>query len=145
MTRRAQRGIGLLDALIALAILAFGLLALTRFQGRMTSQSTDAQARQTANRLADELVSMALVDPGNIGCYTLPAAGACGNAAVRTNTNGWLTRVTSSLPGSATATVTAAPPPDPAEGGTRLTIQISWTSKDESADARQLVTITNVQ
>ena len=67
MKQRAQRGMGMIDALIALAILAFGLLALTRFQGRMTSQSTDAMARQNANRLADELVSMAVLDPCWLG------------------------------------------------------------------------------
>jgi type IV pilus assembly protein PilV len=145
MTQQRQRGLGLLDAVIALAILAFGLLALTRFQASMTSQSTDAQARQTANRLADELMSLALVDPANVNCYTLPAAGSCSNGTVRSNTNAWLTRVSSSLPGGATATVTAAPPAVAAEGGTRLTIRISWTGKDQSADPRQLVTTTNVQ
>jgi type IV pilus assembly protein PilV len=139
MTRAGQRGLGMIDALIALAILAFGLLALTRFQGRMTSQSTDAQARQTANRLAGELVSRALVDPGNLACYTVPAAGTCGNAAARTMTNEWQTRVTGALPGSPAVTATLSGTP-----ATRLTIQITWTSKDQDADARQLVTVTDV-
>ena len=75
-----MRGIGLIDALIALAILSFGMLALTRFQGRMVSQTTEAQSRSTAMRLADELMSTALVDPANLACYTMPATGVCGSA-----------------------------------------------------------------
>ena len=141
MTQRTQRGMGMIDALIALAILAFGLLALTRFQGRMTSQSTDAMARQNANRLADELVSMAVLDPAGWACYTVPATGTCTNAAARALTTNWMTRVSTGVPGYSAATVTAL-----AEAaGTRITIQINWTGKDQDADARQLVTVTHVR
>jgi len=134
--RRRTRGFSLIDALVALAILSFGLLALTRFQGRLMSQMTDSQSRGTANRFADELLSMALVDPANLACYTLPAAGACGNAAARAATDAWLVRLQGALPGSPAATATAA--------GTRLTVVVSWTGKAEN-EARQLTATTDVQ
>ena len=140
MTRRPrnQRGVGLLDAMIAMAILAFGLLALTRFQGRMVAQSTDVQNRSAALQFADQLMSMALVDPANATCYTLPAAGTCGNTASRAGTDAWKAEVEDNhvLPGTVTATSTLA--------GTRLTVVIGWTSK-ESGDARQLTAATDVQ
>jgi type IV pilus assembly protein PilV len=136
MTRRRSRGVGLIDALIALAILGFGLLALTRFQGRLTVQATDAQSRGVANRLADELISTALVDPASLACYSVPAAGACANATARANTDAWAARVQASLPGAQAPTATIA--------ATRLTVVIAWRSKDND-ELRELTAVTDVQ
>lgn len=131
-----QRGVGLIDALVALAILAFGLLGLTQFQGRLTAQATDAQLRASANRLANELVGVAMVDPANLACYSLPAAGACGNARSRAYTDDWKSRARAALPGSIDPTSEMV--------GTRMTVTLSWTAKDNQ-DARQLVVRTDVQ
>jgi len=65
---RRPRGVGLLDAMIALAILAFGLLGMTRLQTNLVRQATDSQSRLTAVQLGDELLSTALVDAGNAAC-----------------------------------------------------------------------------
>lgn len=134
--RQASRGVGLIDALIALALLAFGLLAMTRFQGRMVAQTTEVQSRSLAIGLADELMSTALVDPANLACYTLPATGVCGNAVARANTDAWALRVEDRLPGTASATSTVV--------GTRLTVVLNWTGK-ESNEQRQLTLETDVQ
>ena len=135
--RRRTRGVGLIDALIALAILAFGLLALTRFQGRMVAQTTEVQSRATALGFADELISTALVDPANWPCYTAPAAGVCNNATARANTDAWVARVEAALPGDdAAATSTFV--------GTRMTVVVNWTGK-ESNEPRQLLVVTDVQ
>jgi Tfp pilus assembly protein PilV len=135
---RPRRGSALLDGLIALAILAFGMLAMTRFQGRLVAQATDAQLRQTASELASELVSTVLVDGANAACYTLPQAGACTNADAKTRTESWKARVTGTLPGAADPTSTL----DAATG--RLTIVLGWTDKGAS-DARTLTTVTDVR
>ncbi len=103
MKHRQHRGVGLIDALIALAILSFGLLALTRFQTRMVAQTTEAQERLTAVQLGDELLSTVIVDVGNSDCYTLPASGACGNPAAALRTTAWAARAASALPGTVTA------------------------------------------
>lgn len=136
MRRRQARGVGLIDALIAMAILSFGLLALTRFQGRMVAQTTEVQSRAAALQLADELMSTALVDPDNLACYTVPAAGACASAVARASTDAWAARTLGALPGTTTATSTQV--------GTRLTVVIGWTGK-ESQDPRQLTAVTDVQ
>ena len=39
--RQAQRGVSMIDALIAIAILSFGLIGMTRMQGRMVSAATE--------------------------------------------------------------------------------------------------------
>ena len=138
MSRSRNRGVGLLDALIALAILSFGLLALTRFQSRAIAQTTEAQSRQVAAQLGDELLSTVLVDVSNATCYTLPQVGTCGNATAKAGTTAWQTRVTDALPG----TVSSGAVLDAASG--RFTVSIGWTGK-ASADARTLQVTTDVR
>ena len=133
-----SRGAGLFDALVALAILSFGLLAMTRFQGRMVAQSTESQSRQTATQLSSELLSTVLVDVNNAACYTLPQTGTCGNAGAITRTAEWATRTAASMPGTVTTTSTL----DSAAG--RLRLVISWTGK-QTGDTHTLDTITDVR
>jgi type IV pilus assembly protein PilV len=134
--RGRTRGFTLIDALIALAILAFGILGMTRLQARSLAQATESASRTTAVQMADELISTALIDAANAPCYTLPAAGACGNASGRTFTDDWKTRlvggtgVTARLPGSSvTATYVAATG--------RFTVSITWTGKESGATRTQ--------
>lgn len=136
--RRHSRGIGLIDALIALAILCFGLLAMTRLQGRMVTSTTDSQLRQAAVQLSDELLNTVLVDVDNAACYTLPQAGACASATATTRTTEWSTRVGAALPGTVTRTVTLV-----AATG-RMTVDIAWTGR-EASEARQLQVTTDVR
>lgn len=136
LSARRSRGVGLLDAMIAMAILAFGLLAMTRFQGRTIAQTTEVQARSVAVRMADELLATAIVDTTNAACYTLPAAGVCGSTTARARTTDWSTRVAAALPGTVTKTSTLA------DG--RLTIVLTWTGK-ESQEQRSLTAVTDVR
>lgn len=132
------RGAGLLDGLVALAILAFGLLAMTRFQARLVAQTTEAQSRQVATQMSSELLSTVLVDGTNAACYTLPQTGACGNAAAITRAADWQTRVAGALPGTVASTATLD------AGTSRMTVVITWTGKD-SGDPRRLETVTDVR
>lgn len=137
-TVRRQRGVSLIDALIAIVILSFGLVGMARMQGRTVTAATDAQLRVIAMQLADELLNTALVDTGNAVCYTLPAEAGCASAAAAARAAEWSGRVTASLPGAAAPTVTL----DAAAG--RLTANIGWTARD-SSDARLLTVATDVR
>jgi type IV pilus assembly protein PilV len=134
--KRAARGVGLFDALIALAILGFGLLGMSRLQTNLVKQSSETQARMTAVQLGDELLSTALVDTANAACYTLPAEGVCASAAAAERVEEWELRVKASLPG----TVEAASVLD----DDRLTVTITWTGK-ESGETRTLEVTTDVR
>lgn len=136
--RRAQRGVSLIDALIAIAILSFGLVGMTRMQGRMVTASTDAQLRTTAVQMADELLNTVLVDTTNAACYTLPQSGACASSVASARAADWSTRVAATMPGSATRTVTL----DTTNG--RMTVSIGWTGRDAS-DPRLLSVVTDVR
>lgn len=134
--KRRARGIGLFDALIALAILGFGLLGMTRLQTNIVRQSSDSQARMTAVQFGDELLNTALVDVDNASCYTLPAAGGCGSAVATERVEDWEARVKAALPGEVEATSVL--------DDDRLTVTITWTGK-ESGETRTLEVTTDVR
>ena len=135
---RLNRGIGLLDALIALAILAFGMLAMTRFQSHLVTQATETQSRQIASQLATEQLSTVLVDVRNAACYTLPQTGTCANGEAATRTSAWADRVATDLP----PPVTTGAVLDAASG--RFTVTITWMGKD-SQEIRRLENVTDVR
>ncbi len=132
-----QRGMGMIDGLIALVILSFGLLGITRMQAKTLALGSESQARATAAQFGSEILGAALIDNTNYACYTVPAAGGCGSATASTYTDGWKTRVVAALP-SATPTVTY----DAATS--RLKVKITWTGKSES-DTRTLEATTDVR
>jgi type IV pilus assembly protein PilV len=136
--RRPSRGFGLIEALIAILILTFGMVALTQFQGRLIGQSTESQSRATANQLASELLGTVLVDTTNAACYTLPQAGSCTNDAAKERTTAWGERVAASLPGTVTATSTLD------TTTSRLKVSIKWTGKESGAE-RTLESTTDVR
>lgn len=138
LARTPQRGLGLLEGLVALAILSFGLLGLARFQTGLIAQSTESQGRMAAAQLADELLSTVLVDTGNAGCYTLPQVGVCANAAATARATDWQNRALLALPGNhgATSTLDAATQ--------RFTVTLTWTGK-AALDAHTLQMATDAR
>jgi type IV pilus assembly protein PilV len=134
--RRRSRGIGLLDALIALALLGFGLLGMTKLQTNLVRAGSESAARLTAAQLGDELLSTALVDVDNAACYTLPASGTCNSDAAADMAEDWESRVAKALPGEVVATSTL--------DDDQLTVSISWTGK-ESGETRTLEVTTDVR
>lgn len=148
-----QRGIGLLDALIALLILAFGMLAMTRFQARMLAQGSESQARLVATHQADELLGMAVLDPttgappattSNGPCYAVPTAAGCNKPAAAARAAEWAASAAEALPGgngTAGATWNAA--------NNQLTVTLTWTGRSmqagEAPDQHQLSMTTDVR
>jgi type IV pilus assembly protein PilV len=128
--------VGLLEAMVSLAILAFGLLAMLRFEARLITQGTEAQSRSVAVQLGDELLDHALVDAGNAACYTVPAAGPCASATASAFTTDWVSRVRSSLPGTVTIASQLA--------GTQLQVAVGWTGK-ATLDQHTLQVATDVR
>lgn len=139
---RRQSGVGLIDALVALVILSFGMLAMAGFQARLLRQGTDANTRVLATSLADELVSYALVDTPNRSCYqtSTPSgcAGAPASATAASYVQAWRQRVASAVPGyqAASSALNGT--------GQRLTVSIRWTSKNNDQDVRELEATTDV-
>lgn len=115
-----QRGSTLLEVLVAVLIFSFGILGLVAMQVRATQYSVDAEDRNRAALLADDLAAQMRL----ARTVTLPTA----------QITAWQTRVadaaTQGLPGG-TATITVA-------GNTAL-ITITW-QQPRSTLTSQLVT-----
>ena len=56
-TARAQRGVTLLEVLVSILIFSFGILGLVGLQARATQYSVDAEDRNRAALLADDLAA----------------------------------------------------------------------------------------
>lgn len=134
--RSQQRGVGLLEPLIAIVILSFGLLGLAKFQLGMTAQTTDAQARLSASSAAEDLLTQVRVDLANLPCYQLPAAGACTNPFAQSQAAAWSARVQHSLPGFVSATA--------ATSGNQFTVTMTWIGKTAN-DVRTHTVTTDVR
>lgn len=128
--RKKQRGAGLLEALIAMAVLSVGVLGIAQFQMGMLAQTTDSQARLTASALADELLTLMRVDTDNANCYTLPQSGTCTSPAAQALAEEWAERAEAQLPGFVSATSAR-------DGDFQLLVTLRWTSKAFS-ETRQL-------
>lgn len=126
---RGQHGVGLIDGLIALAILAFGMLGMTRLQSRALAQGSESLSRITAVQLADELAGSVLVDAPNAACYTVPASGSCGSPAAAAIASAWKTKVEGTLPdGVATSTLNTTT--------SALTVAVTWSGKESGVTHR---------
>lgn len=92
--RARERGVMLLEALIAILIFSVGILALVAMQGFAIATVSDAKYRADASFLANELISRMWVDRANLAAYAWPGGSAPGLLA-------WIAKVNAELPQSA--------------------------------------------
>lgn len=128
-----QRGVVLVEALIAVLLFSLGILALVGLQASMSKNVTQAKLRAEASFLANQLIGQMWVDQVNLGNYAA-ASGTCTNAAYTSCAN-WQTQVRQVLPGgSANVTI----------NGTTVNIAMSWRLPGEESSQFQIAAdITN--
>lgn len=154
--RHKQRGMSLIESIVALVILAIGVMGLLGVQLRTLTDQQQGVQRATAMRLADELFEKVKANPGNafnmaaplgaaqwawMGNYALvwgaaPAnnpdctANACtGLQRAQFDIRQWRLRLTNALPGS-DAQVSVSP-----DNPRQLIAIIGWPLKESGADA----------
>jgi len=108
---RSQRGVMLIEALVAIAIFSFAILGIVGLQATAIRAVRDADYRAKASLFASQLVGRMWVDRYNIPTYALNAdvttlCPAGGNASANAAVNEWLDSLTAtdnpgSLPGAA--------------------------------------------
>lgn len=123
MIARRQRGMALIEAIVAAVLLAVGLLGAIGLQARSMSALADAGMRAEATIAADKLLGMMAVDLTNAGDYAL-AAGAQPSARLQP----WYDDTRARIANAQVVIVVA-----PATGRTRVDIKISWTRKTGAA------------
>lgn len=161
--RHDTRGFSLIEALIALAVLAVGLAAVAKFQATVFGYSAGAKERAIAARLAEEKVAdlryyetLAVAGSGMIsyrdigtntgGTGTLPA-----NVTVTISnvgyTRSWIVAnyyypITGVSPSYGVSASTAAPSPAPEYPHFKqATVTIQWTDKNNAAQSVAVSTI----
>jgi type IV pilus assembly protein PilV len=119
MIARRQRGMALIEAIVAALLLAIGLLGAVGLQARSMSALADAGMRAEATIAADKLLGTMAVDLANAGDYALAADGT-----PTARLQPWYDETRGRIP-DAQILVTVTP----ATGRTRVEITISWTRK----------------
>jgi type IV pilus assembly protein PilV len=94
---KRQAGIALLEVLIAILLISFGILGIIGLQANAIGFTTDARYRIEAGALADRLVAQIWVDPANIASYDWAGSGS--PPAVLA---GWVNDVEATLPNATT-------------------------------------------
>jgi type IV pilus assembly protein PilV len=128
---RRERGVMLIEALIAILIFSIGILAVVGMQGVAIKDVTGAKYRSEAAFLAQELLAQMWTDNGNIGDYAFSGAGA-----PPAKIQGWVAKVTQTLPDGANQppiiTLTNTTPPAAATPtGATVQITVRWRLPDE--------------
>ena len=123
--KQEQRGVVLLEALLATLILAIGLLGAIGLQARAYSALSDAGMRGEAVIASERLLGTMSNDQANLADYALAA-----NAAPSARLAVWHEDTLAALPG-ATIVITLTPTLDLSRTEVRVTI--SWTRKAGAA------------
>jgi len=132
--RGRERGVMLIEALIAILIFSIGILAVVGMQSVAIKNVTESKYRSEAAFLVNELTSQMWTDAVNIAQYNYPGSGAVPLKLVN-----WIARVDASLPGTTIRRpkVTVTPPapmaiPIPPVGA-NVTIELFWQLPEEAS------------
>lgn len=129
---RAQSGIVLLEALLAIVMLAIGLLGTIGLQARAYSALSDAGMRAEATIAADKLLGVMGNDQLNLAQYAL-----ADNATPGTRLQAWYAETRTFIPG---ARVVVGVTPSADLTRTEVVITIRWTRKDGGPENTHAVT-----
>jgi type IV pilus assembly protein PilV len=118
---RRQRGIALLEVMIAIVILGIGLLGTIGLQARAYSALSDAGMRAEATLAAEKLIGTISADLPNVLAYNGPD-GEAPNEFLRP----WVAETQASIPGAVTSVTVVA---QPAAQRAQVTVSIQWQRK----------------
>lgn len=120
--RSSQRGIALLEAMIATVILAIGLLGTIGLQARAYSAMNDASARAEATLASEKLFGLMNTDVNNLSAYALATGGTAG-----AKLSPWLNETKKAIR-DAVVTVSVKPASN-GTTSTEVTVVITWQRK----------------
>jgi type IV pilus assembly protein PilV len=130
--RRGQRGVMLLEALIAILIFSVGILGLVGLQASVVKQSTEARMRSDASQLAEQLIGQMWSDNRSVANlkakYNTCTDGSC------TGYTDWATTVSNTLPGATITSATMRPSVAVDDQGI-VTISILWNAVSDDPAA----------
>ena len=127
-----ERGVMLIEALVAILIFSIGILAVVGMQGAAIKGVTSAKYRSEAAFLAQELLAQMWTDNGNIAAYAFAGAGAPPAKILA-----WVNKVQTRLPDGANqlpiVKLTNPSPAAPAvPTGATVQITVRWRLPEEA-------------
>jgi type IV pilus assembly protein PilV len=135
-----QRGLSLIESLIALLVLSIGILGLAGVQARLLVEGRTANSRATAVGLVDDLANRILLnrDSAIAGNYTLAwgatkavqdcATAQCsGSQLAQSDLNLWRAALTTALPGGDASVFQSA------TDTRQIGIAVAWTANESKA------------
>jgi len=145
--RDRQKGVMLIEALIAILIFSIGILAVVGMQGVAIKNVTESRARSEAAFFAQALLAQMWIDQNisggvNTSNVTFNNYNYTGSGSPPARLTDWVAQVNAKLPGSTvwmpkvTITNPAAIPvvnPTPAASGADVKIEIFWQSPEEAS------------
>ena len=134
MRMRTERGFSLIEAMIALAILSFGLLAVAGMQSFALTGNVDASELTVVSNVAADMMERIRFNWRNASAYdgintktgTQPAAN---QTAARGDYTQWLTRLTATNLSNIQGAVTVVASGPVGLQQNLVTITVSWTSR----------------
>jgi type IV pilus assembly protein PilV len=120
--KKTQQGVMLLEALLAILILAIGLLGAIGLQARAYSALSDANMRGEATIATENLAGVMTNDQLNLADYALVAAGTPSARLLS-----WHDATIAAIPG---ATILITVTPAPTLRRTEVHVALSWRRKD---------------
>jgi type IV pilus assembly protein PilV len=128
-TLPGQRGMMLIEALIAILIFSIGILGIIGLQASAVQQSTDAKNRAEAAYLADQLMGRMWVDDRSVANLQAKYQ-SCGSSCA--GYWAWYGTVKTTLPG-VSDTVPDTQPQVSVDGGGIVTISLFWRATSDDA------------
>lgn len=121
---KSQSGFSMIEVLVAILILSFGLLGLAALQAVGVKNSHSAYYRNQATIMAHEIIDRIRANPGlanaNVTSYATPLTNVAptGVAIANTDLSEWITHIAATLPvGKGSVTVA---------GTNNVTVVIQW-------------------
>ncbi len=116
--RSFERGVSLIEVLVAMTIFSFGILGMLGMHARALTTFSDVKYRTNAALLTDSLINDIWVNRANIANYAYAGSGTVAQIQP------WLSQVQATLPNGA-ATV--------AVSGTNVVVTVTWQPPNEVA------------
>ena len=134
-----QAGVILIEALVGMLIFLIGVLALMGMQAAAISTTSQAKYRSDAALFASQIVSQMWADPNNIATYGY-LSGSSSNPFV----NQWVSRVTTSMPGTSTSTNPPRILVTLASGGYNVVVNVRWLAPNETGAAHSFTATSRI-
>jgi len=127
---RRQQGIAMVEAMVAIVLLAIGLVGTVGMQARAVAALNDAGQRAEATMAADKLLGVMNADAGNLANYALALNGTPTSAI-----QPWVNETRTYIPGAKLSVVVT-----PQNRRTQVDITIKWTRRAGDPENQHLVT-----